>query len=130
MARISGTYEQTYIKAGYMSPLTTEWKDETSFGTYSNTTGQFSWNPQGENCTLNEIMYSAASQYCQAVTASGTQLTPSWTATMPTYFTPAYIGGANTSPSTFGGLIPLVCIYKINYQAYYNATGTTGTGTG
>ena len=39
MARISGTYEQEYIKDGYMSTTNglTEWKDETSFGNYSST---------------------------------------------------------------------------------------------
>ncbi len=38
------------------------------------------------------------------------------------------IAGINTSPFQYGGLVPLVAIYKINYPAYYNATGTTGTG--
>jgi dolichyl-diphosphooligosaccharide--protein glycosyltransferase len=128
MARISGTYEQMYITDKYMSPTSTEWKDETSFGQYSNTTGQWTWNSQGENCTLNELMYNAAAQYCTAASASGYTITPSWTATTPTYFTSVEIAGVNTPPFQYGGLIPLVAIYKINYSAYYNATGAKGTG--
>jgi dolichyl-diphosphooligosaccharide---protein glycosyltransferase len=130
MARISGTYEQMYINDSYMGTTKglTEWKDETSFGSYSNTTGAWSWNSQGENCTINEIMYSAASQYCQALTSAGFSISPSWKATLPTYFTPVEIAGINTAPNQYGGLVPLVAIYQVNYGAYYAATGTIGTG--
>jgi dolichyl-diphosphooligosaccharide--protein glycosyltransferase len=130
MARISGTYEQMYISEGYMGtdPGLTEWKDETSFGSYSNTTGAWTWNSQGENCTINELMYDAAAQYCSELSSSGISISPSWTASMPTYFSTVQIFGINTSPSEFGGLVPLVCLYKINYEAYYKATGKTGTG--
>ena len=60
MARISGTYEQMYINDGYMGTSNglTKWKDETSFGNYSSTNG-LNWNLQGENCTINELMYDA-----------------------------------------------------------------------
>lgn len=132
MARISGTYEQMYIKDGYMGNNTatglTEWKDETSFGSYSNSTGAWTWNSQGENCTINEIMYSMASQYCSDLTSAGISTTPSWTATLPTYFTPVQIFGIDTSPSQYGGLIPLVGLYQINYADYYADTGSIGTG--
>jgi dolichyl-diphosphooligosaccharide--protein glycosyltransferase len=127
MARISGTYEQEYVHIGYMSS-SSKWKDETAFGNYSATTGQWAWNSQGENCTLDELMYDAAVQYCNAMSSAGYSITPTWTATMPTYFTIADIAGINTSPFQYGGLVPLVAIYKINYGAYYNATGTKGTG--
>ncbi len=127
MARISGTYEQTYLNDGYMTP-TTSWKDETSFGSYSNTTGAWTWNLRGDNCTINELMYDAAYQYCQLVTQAGYSISPSWTATMPKYFTPVEIAGISTSPFQYGGLVPLVAIYQVNYPAYYAATGTTGTG--
>ncbi len=48
-----------YINDGYMGTSNglTEWKDETSFGNYSITTGAWQWNDQGENCTINELMY-------------------------------------------------------------------------
>ncbi|HMK94139.1 MAG TPA: STT3 domain-containing protein [Candidatus Limnocylindrales bacterium] len=127
MARISGTYEQMYLNLHYMSP-SSKWKDETTFGSYSNTTGQWTWNSAGQNCTLNELMYDAAYQYCNQLSASGLSVTPSWTATLPTYFTPVEIFGENVSPYQYGGLVPLVALYKVNYSAYYKATGATGTG--
>jgi dolichyl-diphosphooligosaccharide--protein glycosyltransferase len=129
MARISGTYEQMYIKDGYMGTTNglTEWKDETSFGNYSSS-GAWTWNSQGENCTMNEIMYSAASQYCQQLEAAGMTISPSWTASTPTYFNKVQIFGLDTSPSQYGGLVPLVALYQVNYGAYYAATGATGTG--
>ncbi len=129
MARISGTYEQTYINDGYMGTKNglTEWKDETSFGNYSSS-GQWTWNDQGSNCTINEIMYSAASQYAQALTQAGLSVSTSWKATLPTYFTPVQIFGINTSPSQYGGLIPLIALYQVNYGLYYAKTGTKGTG--
>jgi len=130
MARISGTYEQTYINDGYMNVTNgyPEWKDETSFGSYNNQTGAWQWNDEGENCTINEIMYSAASQYCEALTQAGLTISPSWTATLPTYFTPVQIFGIDTSPDQYGGLVPLVALYQVNYGAYYADTGAIGTG--
>ena len=65
MASISGAAEQWYLTHGvdstdYMSATTsTVWKDQSIFGTVSNTTGQFVWNDQGENCTINELMNNA-----------------------------------------------------------------------
>jgi dolichyl-diphosphooligosaccharide--protein glycosyltransferase len=128
MARISGTYEQQYINLGYMSKSSTEWNSEKQFGSYSNTTGAWGWNSQGENCTINELMYDAAVQYCSTLSSSGITISPSWTASMPTYFTPKEIFGINTSPYQYGGLVPLVALYQINYGAYYSATGAKGTG--
>jgi dolichyl-diphosphooligosaccharide--protein glycosyltransferase len=131
MARISGTYKQMYVHDGYMGNASkglTEWTDETSFGNYSSTNGQWTWNQQGQNCTINELMYDAASQYCSALTQAGINVSPSWTASMPSYFTPVDIAGISTSPSQYGGLVPLVAIYQVNYAAYYAATGKIGTG--
>jgi hypothetical protein len=130
MARISGTYEQMYINDHYMGNASqglTEWKDETSFGNYSSN-GAWQWNSQGENCTINELMYDAASQYVSELTEAGYSISTSWTATMPSYFTPVEIAGLSTSPFQYGGLVPLVAIYQVNYPAYYAATGKTGTG--
>jgi hypothetical protein len=130
MARISGTYEQMYINDGYMGTSNglTKWKDETSFGNYSSTNGAWSWNSQGENCTINELMYDAASQYVGALTQAGFSVSTSWKATLPSYFTPVEIAGISTSPFQYGGLVPLVAIYQVNYPAYYAATGAKGTG--
>ena len=129
MASISGTAEQWYIANGYMNATTsTVWKNETQFGSTNNQTGQWVWNDQGDNCTVYELMNYAEVQYCNGWTSAGYSITPSATTTTPTYFTEAYIAGLDTSPFQYGGLVPLVAIYKINYPTYYNATGTKGTG--
>jgi dolichyl-diphosphooligosaccharide--protein glycosyltransferase len=129
MASISGTAEQWYINNGYMSATTsTVWKDATAFGNTSSTTGQWVWNDQGDNSTIYELMNYAEVQYCNEMTAVGYSLSPSATTTTPTYFTLEELAGLDTSPFQYGGLVPLVAIYKINYPAYYNAMGTTGTG--
>ena len=101
-----------------------------AFGNVSNTTGQFVWNDQGENCTINELMNNAWNAILQLldVTAGVTITPPTTTTTQPTYFSLVELAGGTTSPFAYEGLVPLVAIYKINYPAYYNATGTTGTG--
>ena len=129
MARISGGYEQYYINNGFMNANTsTVWKDETAFGSTSNQTGQWQWNLQGDNSTIYELMNYAEVDYCNQMQTLGYSITPSATTTTPSYFTKEYIAGETTSPFQYGGLVPLVAIYKINYPAYYAATGTNGTG--
>jgi hypothetical protein len=44
----------------------------------------------------------------------------------PEYFKEAYFSGEGTPPATYGGLIPLVALYEIDWQKYYNATSSTG----
>jgi hypothetical protein len=129
MASISGTAEQWYIQNGYMNAATsTVWKDATAFGSANNQTGQWQWNDQGDNCTIEELMNYAEVQYCSEWTSLGANISPSTTTTTPTYFSEAYFAGLDTSPFEYGGLVPLVAIYQIDYPAYYSATGTTGTG--
>jgi len=128
MAAISGTYETWYEQNGYMNASIPEdsWSaatDAAAFGNVSSTTNQWVWSDQGENCTINELMYYAAVQYCNELTNSGLSITPSWTATAPTYFAPVEIAGLSTSPGQYGGLVPLVAIYSINYTEYYLDTG-------
>jgi len=130
MASISGTYENWYIQNGYMNATTsTVWKDQTSFGIANNQTGQWIWNAQGNETTIYELMNYAEVQYCN-YWSSQVSITPSTTTTQPAYFTltGGDIAGLETSPFQYGGLVPLVAIYKINYPAYNNATGATGTG--
>jgi hypothetical protein len=107
----------------------TVWSDEKAFGSSNNQTGRWVWNNQGQNCTVNELINYAEAQYCNTWTGTGQiTITPSATATTPTYFTLVETAGLDTQPFAYGGLVPLVAIYKINYPAYYSATGTTGTG--
>ena len=114
---------------GYMGQPTDQQNGKTkhAFGNYSST-GAWQWNDQGENCTINELMYGAASQYSPLLTQAGFSISFKLTATAPSYFTPVDIAGISTSPFQYGGLVPLVAIYQVNYPAYYAATGQTGTG--
>jgi len=127
MARISGGAENRLISEGYMN-ASAPWTDEKAFGSTSPTTGQFQWNLQGENSTVYELLNYAEVSYCNNINSLnvGYTISPDATGTPPTYFQTAYIGGLDTSPAQYGGLIPLVAIYKIDWNAYYNATGTTG----
>jgi len=129
MARISGAAETWYEQNNYMNAATsTVWTNENAFGNTNNQTGQWDWNQQGDNCTIYELMNYAEVQYCNEWASAGITITPSTTTTTPTYFTASEIAGITASPFQYGGLVPLVAIYKINYPAYYAATGTTGTG--
>ena len=68
-------------------------------------------------------MYGAASQYNSLLTQAGYSISLSWHDIIANYFTPVDIAGISTSPFQYGGLVPLVAIYQINYPAYYAATG-------
>jgi hypothetical protein len=127
MARISGEAKNRLIQEGYMNAATA-WTDETTFGSTSSSTGTWTWNDQGENCTVYELMNYAEVQYCNTMSAIGYSISPDATTTTPTYFTEAYFAGLETSPGQYGGLVPIVAIYKIDWQAYYNAMGITGSG--
>ena len=129
MARISGATESRFMQEGLMNNQTsTVWKDEYAFGNNTGTNGQWVWNDQGENCTIYELMNYAEVQYCNYWTNQGLGITPSTTTTPPTYFTNPEIAGETTSPFQYGGLVPLVAIYKVDYPLYYAETGATGTG--
>jgi hypothetical protein len=61
---------------------------------------------------------------------SGNAASPTVTTNMggvtPTYFTEAYFSGETSSPFKYGGLVPLVALYKINWAQYdsdFNMTG-------
>jgi hypothetical protein len=129
MARISGEAKNRLIQEGYMTAANA-WTDETAFGQQDNQTGKWDWNDKGDNSTVYELMNNAEVQYCNQMSALGINITPDATTTTPTYFTQAggYFAGLQTSPFQYGGLVPIVAIYKIDWNAYYNATGTTGPG--
>ena len=62
-------------------------------------------------------------QYASRISAGG-QITvnPDQTTTTPTYFKEAYFAGINTSPGQYGGLIPIIAIYQIDWATYDAAT--------
>jgi hypothetical protein len=50
--------------------------------------------------------------------ALGLDITPDQTGTAPTYFKEAYFAGINVSPGQYGGLVPIVAIYEIDWDTY------------
>ena len=122
MARISGEAQDRLLKQGYMTPAT-EWTDETSFG------GQYTnWpmamerkGPRFSHIRTDEL---CRGTYCNTV-AAGITITPDQTGTPPTYFKQAHFAGINTSPTQYGGLIPIVAIYEIDWASYNAAMGIT-----
>ncbi len=131
MARISGDAKNRLIADGYMNPATA-WTDETTFGAVDQSTNKWAWNDQGQNSTVYELMNYAEVDYCNQINqipGLNYNLSPDATTTLPTYFTKAYFAGETASPFQYKGLVPIVAIYEINYDAYYAATGATGTGT-
>jgi dolichyl-diphosphooligosaccharide--protein glycosyltransferase len=125
MARISGGAETRFINEGYMNSQLS-WTNETSFGNTTTTSSgsTFTWNEMGLNSTIFKLMSYAEQQY-----ANGYGLTNNDQTAEPSYFTPAYIAGLELSPvdsAQYGLLVPLVCLYKINYDAY-NAANPDAT---
>ena len=127
MASISGEAKNRLIKEGYMTTANA-WTDQNAFGQADNTTGRWVWNQKGQNSTVYELMNYAEVQYCNQMSALGINISPDTTGNVPTYFKQAEFAGLDVSPFQYGGLVPLVAIYGIDWNAYYNATATTGTG--
>ena len=136
MARISSQGMDRIVDAGYISAASA-WRDnetvraETYFGAVNQQSGQFDWNDRGKNCTVYELMNYAEVQYClemsQALSASSgstVTITPHEDTTDPTYFKKAYFAGTNISPYAYGGLVPIVAIYEIDWAAWNAAQGT------
>jgi asparagine N-glycosylation enzyme membrane subunit Stt3 len=108
------------------------WTDETAFGSYTNVTtywpNDWLWNNQGTNSTIYQLMTWARTLYCnaQGVTdpdagnaTGGINPDTGVANPVPLYFTPAHISGLNLDPTDatdlYGGLVPLVALFKINY---------------
>ena len=124
MARISGQAQTRLINEGFMNPATA-WTNESQFGASDTTTGRWQWNDQGLNCTVFELMNYAEVHYANTMTSLGINVSPDQTTTQPTYFKYAYFAGEQTSPTQYGGLVPIIAIYEIDWAAYDAAHGIT-----
>ncbi|MCJ7762142.1 hypothetical protein MUP38_01650, partial [Candidatus Bathyarchaeota archaeon] len=122
MARISGQASQRLIDTGYMDP-NSAWTNEDVFGATSNTTNQWVWNEKGMNSTIYKLLSWTEQQYCDN---TGGLVQPHAQGVQPTYFNVSYIAGLEQNPFEFGGLVPLVALYSIDWAAYNNATKTSG----
>jgi asparagine N-glycosylation enzyme membrane subunit Stt3 len=104
-----------------------DWTDERAFGSFPNSTTSTSptywpnnwiWNARGYNTTIYKLISYARNQYC---TAQGVVDPDAGNVTKPVYFEPAYIAGLTLTPqvaaSSYGNLVPLVALYKVDYPA-------------
>ena len=125
MAKISGQARDRFIRDGLISE-DAAWTDEKDFGEVSNTTGTWVWNSAGKNSTIYKLLGYAKQRWADI---SGTQhnVVPDVQAAEPTYFKQAYFAGVGLNPidaaAKYGGLIPVVALYEIDWDSYYAATG-------
>jgi len=121
MARISGQAQDR---------LNCAWTDETAFGNSDNQTGQWVWNDVGKNSTIYKLMSWAKQRWTDGTAASGIQVYPDEAGVQPEYFKEAYFAGEDLTPLDasvkYGGLVPLVALYEIDWQKYYNAASPAG----
>ena len=80
----------------------------------------------GKNSTIYKLL-SWAKQRWVDVSGSPSGVQADEPGVQPTYFKEAYFAGEHLSPidasQRYGGLIPIVALYKIDWDSYYNATG-------
>ena len=126
MARISGQARDRFIQEGYMN-ANMSWTDETAFGQVSNSSSTWEWNDMGKNSTIYELMSYAKQRWVDVSGSAYNVVSDQSDVQTPTYFKEAYFSGEDFNPleaqSTTGGLIPVVALYEIDWDAYYNATG-------
>ncbi len=122
MARISGEAKDRLISEGFMNP-NQAWTDEYAFGNTSSTTNQWVWNTQGQNTTIYKLLSNTEHVFTNSTNG---YVQPSSSAVTLNYFEPVYVSGAEiTSLNQYGGLIPLVALYKIDWDAYNAAHPTS-----
>jgi hypothetical protein len=106
------------------------WVDESKFGQYDNTTNQWTWNAFGMQSTIYKLMAWGKHQWCELQLGSGQDPEISkWSGNgltaediQPKYFEMAYLAGlklTQTESGNYGYIVPLVCLYKINWEKYY-----------
>jgi dolichyl-diphosphooligosaccharide--protein glycosyltransferase len=121
MARISGQARDRFIKEGLLDE-NSAWTDEHTF--YNTTSG--TWFDNVKNTTIYKLM-SWAKQRWVDVSGAPNQIGIDEAGVQPTYFKEAYFAGENLNPidasAKYHGLIPIVALYEIDWQKYYNATG-------
>jgi dolichyl-diphosphooligosaccharide--protein glycosyltransferase len=118
MARISGQAEARYMATGWMNDQYS-WANETAFGNYTSNT--WVWNNFGTNSTIYKLMSWAKQRWCDV-----NGVTPDVAGVQPTYFKEAYFAGEDLTPTNaqkYGGIVPLVALYKIDWAKYHQDMG-------
>ena len=125
MARISGQARDRLVANGYVSE-DEAWTDESDFGAYDTDTGGWVWNDAGTNSTVYKLLSWAKQSWVDKASSSFTVYADE-ESVEPTYFKQAYFAGleltAGEASANYGGLIPVVALYEIDWDAYYAATG-------
>ena len=103
------------------------WTDETAFGKVSNTSNTWEWNDMGKNSTVYKLLSYAKQRWVDVSGVAYNVVSDQSDAEAPTYFKEAYFAGENFNPidaqAKTSGLIPVIALYEIDWNAYYNATG-------
>ncbi|MBN1358359.1 glycosyltransferase family 39 protein [Candidatus Bathyarchaeota archaeon] len=124
MARISGQARDRFIQDGYLSE-DEAWTDESDFGAY-NDNGAWEWNNAGTNSTVYKLLSWAKQSWVDNASGSYTVYADE-EGVEPTYFKQAYFAGLELTlaeaAAKYSGLIPVVALYEIDWDAYYAATG-------
>jgi hypothetical protein len=114
MARISGQAHDRFVSSVFIDEGSS-WTDETKFGSFNQS--KWTWNDVGGNSTIYKLMSWARHEWASNW-ASQYGLREPEVYVEPQYFKEAYIAGLNLSPQDaqkYGGIIPLVCLYEIEY---------------
>jgi len=121
MARISGQARDRFINEGLLDE-NSAWTDETTF--YNSTAA--AWYDDAKDATIYKLMSWAKQRWYDVSGSSSGYIYLDEDGIEPTYFKEAYFSGEDLSindvATTYGGLIPMVCLYEIDWDAYYNAT--------
>ena len=123
MASISGANRDRFIEDGWIDE-NAMWTDENDFGNINTETGTWEWNIKGRDSTIFKLMSWARQLYTESDAAISQGVVIDEFAVEPSYFNPAFISGVDISPFKYQGVIPLVALYEIDYESYYNATST------
>jgi len=134
MARISGKAQTRFLKGDTNGDGKTDvpnlideassWVNETKFGQYNTNTSRWEWNDAGKNSTIYKLMSWGKQRWCDQNGAS-----PDESGVQPVYFKEAYFAGLDLSGdeglnryplASDRCLIPLVCLYEIDWQKYYS----------
>jgi len=126
MAAISGKARERFIREGLISEgemwssdleavrqmfgnysLGTSWHDSNRDGRVDD--GELVTVEKGQNCTIYKLMRYAMERWTEVQQKRGS---PS---VQLQYFSEAYIAGLENDGTKYGGYVPLVCLYKINY---------------
>ncbi len=118
MARISGQASERFIRDGLLDN-SSAWTDENKFGEYNNETNRWEWGSAGKNSTIYKLMSWGKQRWSDKNSVVADEA-----GVQPTYFKEAYFAGLELSAfdasGKYGGLVPLVCLYEIDWQQYYS----------